>query len=598
MRAEFVWPIKCHIVCVTATANIGMNHLAPSGSGGVAASKASDQPQQPFNETLFAASKAYSEADSANDSNTNAVHRQKSSSEDKEATDADHRDNADKSSVLSQQTVQPQQVIPAPQAQLTGDQLSIAASGNDLQLASSISSGAANQDNETTGTPRFESGYSVSSADADEVRNAATTGSSNELASAVARVATSTDSNDSSAPSDGAAGASTRDGLASTVNSPIQAAGKDASNDAALSGIDSATNSAVAVFPAQSTSTNADASATRAILASSVSDALSGQAISSTTAADQTSHATGLEVSGGTANQLVSPIKPGGGLPGTAHANVSSFYTASVAKQSAVSVANGKDESQDSNNSAAGLKQHVQFTADHAGSQTSTQQDASAHDQSQGGASSQQQSATLPQMNAATNSVVVAIPVQNASSAFAPQSASMHAGVAASTAKLPDAAASASAAVTQATPVINTAKLIQSIGQSEMRVGMRSNEFGNISISTTANKDVISAQISLDHGELAKALAAQLPEMQARLGANQPMDVHIDMYGTATGQGTGTSGGMSNGSYDQSSAGKQQSTYTASSYSGNSVAERPLFPASVATTTGYGSLNARLDIRV
>jgi hypothetical protein len=127
---------------------------------------------------------------------------------------------------------------------------------------------------------------------------------------------------------------------------------------------------------------------------------------------------------------------------------------------------------------------------------------------------------------------------------------------------------------------------------------MRSNEFGNISISTSTNKDVISAQISLDHGELAKALAAQLPEMQARLGGNQPMDVRIDMHGTATGQGTGTSGGMSNGASDQSSAGKQQSAYTASSYSDNSVVERQRFPAVAGLTTGYDSLNARLDIRV
>jgi hypothetical protein len=152
--------------------------------------------------------------------------------------------------------------------------------------------------------------------------------------------------------------------------------------------------------------------------------------------------------------------------------------------------------------------------------------------------------------------------------------------------------------VTLASPVINSAKLIQSIGQSEMRVGMRSTEFGNISISTTANKDVISAQISLDHGELAKALAAQLPEMQARLGGNRPMDVRIDMSGVATGYGAGTSGNMSNGASDQSSTGKQQSPYTASSYSSNSIVERQSFAAAAGTTTRSDSLNARLDIRV
>jgi hypothetical protein len=198
----------------------------------------------------------------------------------------------------------------------------------------------------------------------------------------------------------------------------------------------------------------------------------------------------------------------------------------------------------------------------------------------------------------ATNSVVAILPAQNASTLSLVQSAPLHTGVTASVAKNSDAAAFASPTVTQASPVINTAKLIQSMGQSEMRVGMRSSEFGNISISTTVNKDTVLARISLDHGDLAKALAAQLPEMQARLGGNRPMDVRIDMSGTATGQGTGTSGNMSGGTSDQSSAGKQQSVYPASSYSDNRAVERQLYPVAAAAAAGSGSLNARLDIRV
>ena len=87
-------------------------------------------------------------------------------------------------------------------------------------------------------------------------------------------------------------------------------------------------------------------------------------------------------------------------------------------------------------------------------------------------------------------------------------------------------------------------------------------------------RDLISAQISLEHGELARTLAAHLPEMQARLGGNQPMDVRIDMNGQATGQGTGTSAGMSNGSADPSRSGRQQTGNTTSSQSGNGVAEQ------------------------
>jgi hypothetical protein len=151
--------------------------------------------------------------------------------------------------------------------------------------------------------------------------------------------------------------------------------------------------------------------------------------------------------------------------------------------------------------------------------------------------------------------------------------------------------------VPQALPVINTAKLIQSMGQSEMRVGMRSTEFGNISISTSSTRDLISAQISLDHGELARTLAAHLPEMQARLGGNQPMDVRIEMNGASAGQ-TGTAGGMYNGSADQSRGGRHQAGNTDSSSSGNRFAGQQLSPAVSPAATSDRGVNARLDIRV
>jgi hypothetical protein len=151
--------------------------------------------------------------------------------------------------------------------------------------------------------------------------------------------------------------------------------------------------------------------------------------------------------------------------------------------------------------------------------------------------------------------------------------------------------------VPQALPVINTAKLIQSMGQSEMRVGMRSTEFGNISISTSSTRDLISAQISLDHGELARTLTAHLPEMQARLGGNQPMDVRIEMNGASAGQ-TGTTGGMYNGSSDQSRGGRQQAGNADSSSSGNRFTGQQLSPAVSAMATSDRGVNARLDIRV
>ena len=237
-------------------------------------------------------------------------------------------------------------------------------------------------------------------------------------------------------------------------------------------------------------------------------------------------------------------------------------------------------------------KQHAQAASDQTASQTDSQGTAQSGDQSQGGASQQGQSAAPAQVNFANHAIAAVDHAQNAGVAAPLQTAPTPAGVTAHTAKTADISAPATIALPQAVPVINTAKLIQSMGQSEMRVGMRSNDFGNISISTSATRDLISAQISLDHGELARTLAAHLPEMQARLGGNQAMDVRIDMNGQATGQGTGTSPGMSNGSADGSRGDRQQKGSGTSRQSADGFAGQGIRSPPAGLPSGEGSRHA------
>lgn len=65
---------------------------------------------------------------------------------------------------------------------------------------------------------------------------------------------------------------------------------------------------------------------------------------------------------------------------------------------------------------------------------------------------------------------------------------------------------------------INTARLVQSMSETEMRLGMHSTEFGNIAIRTSVSQQQMQAQISVDHGELGNAISAHLPSLQAKLG--------------------------------------------------------------------------------
>jgi hypothetical protein len=86
-----------------------------------------------------------------------------------------------------------------------------------------------------------------------------------------------------------------------------------------------------------------------------------------------------------------------------------------------------------------------------------------------------------------------------------------------------------------ATSSINTARLVQSMSESEMRVGMHSSEFGNISIRTSVSQQQMVAQISLDHSDLSQAIAAHASTLQAKLGEDYGIHASIEVHNLGSG---------------------------------------------------------------
>lgn len=76
---------------------------------------------------------------------------------------------------------------------------------------------------------------------------------------------------------------------------------------------------------------------------------------------------------------------------------------------------------------------------------------------------------------------------------------------------------------------INAAKLIQTMGETEMHVGMHSTEFGDISIRTTISQQQMLAQISLDHGDLSQAMSAHVALVQTKLGDDYGLHTSIEI---------------------------------------------------------------------
>jgi hypothetical protein len=91
-----------------------------------------------------------------------------------------------------------------------------------------------------------------------------------------------------------------------------------------------------------------------------------------------------------------------------------------------------------------------------------------------------------------------------------------------------------------AATTISAAKLTQAMNATEMRVGMHSTEFGDISIRTSVSQQELLAHISLDHSDLSQALAAHLSSMQTKLGDDSGLrtSIQIDHQGSAPSGGS------------------------------------------------------------
>ncbi len=133
---------------------------------------------------------------------------------------------------------------------------------------------------------------------------------------------------------------------------------------------------------------------------------------------------------------------------------------------------------------------------------------------------------------------------------------------------------------------------MQSMQGSEMRVGMHSAEFGNVSVSTMLNRQSIAAQISFEHMDLGKALAQHLPSIEAKLSSEYGMHAKVEVrdqsLNSAADSGRGEERRESRSTTTSATAALSSSstiTESVDSFAGTSMA----------ATLSEG---ARLDIRV
>jgi flagellar hook-length control protein FliK len=85
------------------------------------------------------------------------------------------------------------------------------------------------------------------------------------------------------------------------------------------------------------------------------------------------------------------------------------------------------------------------------------------------------------------------------------------------------------------TSLVHSAKLVERIGEAELRLGIRAGEFGSVDIRTSMIRNQFTAEISTERGELGRALTAELPSLQNRLNEQRVPVANITVQSNAGG---------------------------------------------------------------
>ncbi len=134
------------------------------------------------------------------------------------------------------------------------------------------------------------------------------------------------------------------------------------------------------------------------------------------------------------------------------------------------------------------------------------------------------------------------------------------------------------------TSLMNSARLIERMGEAELRLGMRAGEYGNVDIRTSMVRNQFTAEISVERGELGRAMAADLPGLQDRLAEQRLPVTNIILQDH--------SGSPSNAGEQHKPRGGQPV------YESNSVKNEDEVPMSAVAALEANISSSRLDIHM
>ncbi len=141
--------------------------------------------------------------------------------------------------------------------------------------------------------------------------------------------------------------------------------------------------------------------------------------------------------------------------------------------------------------------------------------------------------------------------------------------------------------VPPAAAVIQSARVLERMGQSEMRLGLNSNTFGSIELHTSVNQDRVGACIATSHTDLRAAMMAEMPSLERAIAQHQ---LKLDNLNLDARTGTQQNGGGASGNQPGSSRSSTQSADKTSEFSDDTAVEQTA-PLRAWAASDSGGLN-------
>ena len=136
---------------------------------------------------------------------------------------------------------------------------------------------------------------------------------------------------------------------------------------------------------------------------------------------------------------------------------------------------------------------------------------------------------------------------------------------------------------------MQSARILERMGQTEMRVGVNTADFGNLELRASVSQNQVGASIATAHGELRAAMMAEMPSLERSMEHHQLRLEHLDLGAHNGGANSGHQKGDSFAQQHPRSQPGSEAGLTATSSSSGDAVPSPGAPAPSSGSAPYSS---------